>query len=131
VRQDAYSYRKFFKYPIKIYTLGNSQDKQLVFSKGIELRQIIVAALLFLVLFAFRNVVNSVIPSALQLATYVLLPWFVSGWLCKRKLNGKRIDHFFRDYLFYLLRYRHTRYADGKAVYDRQMKKKQQYEPIK
>ena len=36
MRTAAYSYRKFFKYPLKIWKIGKNEKSIIVFSKGIE-----------------------------------------------------------------------------------------------
>jgi hypothetical protein len=129
LRQGAYSYRKFFKYPLKIWKIGKG-EKSIVFSKGIEIRQIIVALFLFGVLFLFRGSINQLLPSSLQLAFYLVLPWMVSGAICRSKLDGKRLDRFFAGYFRYLYNKRFT-YSSQKYVYQPQMKKAQSYETFR
>ena len=126
MRSRAYSYRRFFKYPLKIWKIGKG-EKSLVFSKGIEIRQIIVAVLLFGVLFLFRGAINQVLPTTLQLAFYAVLPWLIAGAICRSKLDGKRLDRFFIGYFRYLYNKRFS-YSSHKPVYQPQMKKAQSYE---
>jgi TcpE family len=126
LRSQAYSYRKFFKYPLKIWKIGKG-EKSLVFSKGIEIRQIIVAVLIFGFLFLFRGEINQVLPTTLQLAFYAVLPWLMAGAICKSRLDGKRLDRFFIGYFRYLFTKRFS-YSNHKPVYQPQMKKVQYYE---
>jgi TcpE family len=126
LRSEAYSYRKFFKYPLKIWKIGKG-EKSLVFSKGIEIRQIIVAVLIFGFLFLFRGEINQVLPTTLQLAFYAVLPWLMAGAICKSRLDGKRLDRFFIGYFRYLFTKRFS-YSSHKPVYQPQMKKAQSYE---
>ncbi|MGA9286794.1 MAG: TcpE family conjugal transfer membrane protein [Anaerobacillus sp.] len=126
MRGESYSYRKFFHYPLKIWKIGKG-EKSIVFSKGIEIRQIILAFFLFGVLFLFRDQINAVLPTALQLAFYAILPWMVAGAVCRSRLDGKRLDRFFTGYLRYLYTKRYS-YSNHKPVYQPQMKKVQSYE---
>ncbi|MGM0867584.1 MAG: TcpE family conjugal transfer membrane protein [Bacillota bacterium] len=126
MRSEAYSYRKFFKYPLKMWKVGKG-EKSLVFSKGIEIRQILVAALIFGVLFLFRNSINQLLPTTLQLAFYAVLPWMMAGAICKSRLDGKRLDRFFMGYIRYVFTKRFS-YSSQKCVYQPQMKKAQSYE---
>lgn len=126
MRSAAYSYRKFFKYPMKIWKIGKG-EKSLVFSKGIEIRQIIVAVLIFGFFFLFRGSINQLLPTTLQLAFYAVLPWMIAGAICRSKLDGKRLDRFFIGYFRYLYNKRFS-YSSHKPVYQLQMKKAQSYE---
>jgi TcpE family len=126
LRTDAYSYRKFFKYPLKIWKLGKG-EKSLVFSKGIEIRQIIMTVLIFGFLFLFKDSINHILPTTLQLAFYAVLPWLIAGGICKSRLDGKRLDRFFIGYFRYLFTKRYS-YSSQKSVYQPQMKKAQSYE---
>lgn len=126
MRSEAYSYRKFFKYPLKIWKIGKN-DKSLVFSKGIEIRQIVVSVLIFGFLFLFRGGINQILPTTLQLAFYAVLPWMIAGAICRSKLDGKRLDRFFIGYFRYLFTKKFS-YSSGKPVYQPQMKKAQTYE---
>jgi hypothetical protein len=129
LRSAAYSYRKFFKYPLKIWKIGKG-EKSLVFSKGIEIRQIIVAVLIFGIFFLFRGSINQLLPTTLQLAFYAVLPWLIAGAICRSKLDGKRLDRFFIGYFRYLYNKRFS-YSNHKPVYQQQMKKAQSYEQFK
>ncbi|PEL13868.1 TcpE family conjugal transfer membrane protein [Bacillus sp. AFS017336] len=126
MRSQAYSYRKFFKYPLKIWKIGKG-EKSLVFSKGIEIRQIIVSVLIFGFFFLFRGSINQVLPTPLQLAFYAVLPWMIAGAICRSKLDGKRLDRFFIGYFRYVFTKRFS-YSNGKCVYQLQMKKAQSYD---
>lgn len=126
MRSAAYSYRKFFKYPLKIWKLGKGETS-LVFSKGIEIRQIIVAVLILGFLLLFRDSINQILPATLQLAFYAVLPWVVAGAICRCRLDGKRLDRFFIGYFRYLLT-KGFSYSSHKPVYQPQMKKAQSYE---
>ncbi|PEC50963.1 hypothetical protein COJ46_01620 [Bacillus sp. AFS077874] len=126
MRSQAYSYRKFFKYPLKIWKIGKG-EKSLVFSKGIEIRQIMVSGLIFGFFFLFRGGINQILPTTLQLAFYAVLPWMIAGAICRSKLDGKRLDRFFIGYFRYLFMKRFS-YSNGKSVYQPQMKKAQVYE---
>ncbi|MGP4079169.1 TcpE family conjugal transfer membrane protein [Pseudalkalibacillus sp. R45] len=126
MRSGAYNYRKFFKYPLKIWKFGKG-DKSLVFSKGIEIRQIIVAVFLFGLLCLFRGTLNEVLPTTLQVAFYAVLPWIIAGAICRSRLDGKRLDRFFIGYFRYLYNRRFS-YSSHKPVYQPQMKKAQSYE---
>ncbi|MEH6908407.1 TcpE family conjugal transfer membrane protein [Neobacillus drentensis] len=126
MRSEAYSYRKFFKYPLKIWKIGKG-EKSIVFSKGIEIRQIVVAILIFGLLFLFRGSINQVLPTALQLAFYAVLPWMIAGTICRSRLDGKRLDRFFIGYFRYLFTKRFS-YCSYKPIYQPQMKKAQSYE---
>ncbi|WP_408008243.1 TcpE family conjugal transfer membrane protein [Pseudalkalibacillus sp. A8] len=126
LRSGAYNYRKFFKYPLKIWKFGKG-DKSLVFSKGIEIRQIIVAVFLFGLLFLFRGTINEVLPTTLQVAFYAVLPWIIAGAICRSRLDGKRLDRFFIGYFRYLYNRRFS-YSSHKPVYQPQMKKAQSYD---
>jgi len=129
LRSGAYNYRKFFKYPLKIWKIGKG-EKSLVFSKGIEIRQIIVAVLIFGLLFLFRGSINQLLPTTLQLAFFAVLPWMIAGMICRSKLDGKRLDRFFIGYFRYLYSKRNS-YSSHKPVYQPQMKKAQSYEQFK
>jgi TcpE family len=126
LRSAAYSYRKFFKFPLKIWKIGKG-EKSLVFSKGIEIRQILVSVLIFGFFFLFRGSINKVLPTTLQLAFYAVLPWMIAGAICRSQLDGKRLDRFFMGYFRYLLTKRYS-YSSHKPVYKPQMKKAQRYE---
>jgi hypothetical protein len=126
LRSEAYSYRKFFKYPLKIWKIGKG-EKSLVFSKGIEIRQIVVSVLIFGFFFLFRGSINQVLPTTLQLAFYAVLPWIIAGAICRSKLDGKRLDRFFIGYFRYLFTKQFS-YSSQKCVYQPQMKKAQSYE---
>jgi hypothetical protein len=126
LRPAAYSYRKFFKHPLKVYNLGKG-SRAIVFSKGIEIRQIIVSILIFGVFFLFRESINGVLPTTLQLAFYAVLPWMIAGAICRCNLDGKRLDRFFSGYFRYLYNKRFS-YSSHKPVYQPQMKKVQSYE---
>jgi hypothetical protein len=126
LRSGAYSYRKIFKYPLKIWKIGKS-DKSLVISKGIEIRQIIVAVLIFGFFFLFRGSINQILPTTLQLAFYAVLPWMIAGAICRSRLDGKRLDRFFIGYFRYLYNKRFS-YSSDKPIYQPQMKKAQSYE---
>ncbi|MEH7451191.1 TcpE family conjugal transfer membrane protein [Gottfriedia acidiceleris] len=126
MRSQAYSYRKFFKYPLKIWKIGKG-EKSFVFSKGIEIRQIIVSVLIFGFFILFRGSINQVLPTTLQLAFYAILPWMIAGAICRSKLDGKRLDRFFIGYFRYLFSKRFI-YGNDKCVYQPQMKKAQTYE---
>jgi hypothetical protein len=114
---------------LKIWKIGKG-EKSLVFSKGIEIRQIIVALLIFGIFFLFRGSINQLLPTALQLAFYAVLPWLISGAICRSKLDGKRLDRFFIGYFRYLYNKRFS-YSSHKPVYQPQMKKAQSYEQFK
>jgi len=114
---------------LKIWKIGKG-DKSLVFSKGIEIRQIIVAVLIFGFLFLFRGSINQILPTTLQLAFYAVLPWMIAGAICRSKLDGKRLDRFFIGYFRYLYNKRFS-YSSHKPVYQPQMKKAQSYERFK
>lgn len=129
MRSGAYNYRKFFKYPLKIWKIGKG-EKSLVFSKGIEIRQIIVTVLIFGLLLLFRGSINQLLPTTLQLAFYAVLPWMIAGMICRSKLDGKRLDRFFIGYFRYLYSKRYS-YSNHKPVYQRQMNKAQSYEQFK
>ena len=129
MRREAYSFRKFFKYPIKIYSIGGN-DSKITFSRGIELRQIIVATLLLGIFLLFRHVINTFLPVTLQFAFYLVLPWLLAGAIFKKPLDGKRIDQFFIQYFRYLFK-KNTRYSNSKSVCYSQLKKIQKYESIK
>lgn len=129
VRDKAYCYRKLWRKPITIHKLGKG-DVSLTFSKGIEVRQIIVALLFFIILLQFRNVINGFLPSAFTASVYILIPSFLSIWICKQNVNGKRLDRFFLGYFRYLYNRRFS-YSSGKAVYKRQMQEKQSYSGFK
>ncbi|HEO2443891.1 TPA: hypothetical protein VAP34_002099 [Streptococcus agalactiae] len=126
MRPAAYSFRKFFRYPLKLWKIGKG-DFAFTFSKGVEIRQIIVTAIIFGVLFLFRERINQVLPTTLQLAFYVVLPWMIAGAICRLKLDGKRLDRFFIGYFRYLYNKRFS-YSSHKPVYQPQMKKGQSYE---
>ncbi|MCT6515659.1 conjugal transfer protein [Bacillus subtilis] len=126
MRPAAYSFRKFFRYPLKLWKIGKG-DFAFTFSKGVEIRQIIVTAIIFGVLFLFRERINQVLPTTLQLAFYVVLPWMIAGAICRLKLDGKRLDRFFIGYFRYLYNKRFS-YSSHKPVYQPQMKKAQSYE---
>ncbi|KON83502.1 hypothetical protein AF332_27490 [Sporosarcina globispora] len=126
MRSEAYSYRKFFKYPLKIWKIGKG-EKSLVFSKGIEIRQIVVSILIFGFFFLFRGSINQVLPTTFQLAFYAVLPWMIAGVICRSKLDGKRLDRFFIGYFRYLFTKRFC-YSSHRPVYQPQMKKSQSYE---
>jgi hypothetical protein len=111
---------------LKIWKIGKG-EKSLVFSKGIEVRQILVAFLLFGLLFLFRGRINQILPTTLQLAFYVVLPWMIAGAICRSRLDGKRLDRFFIGYFRYLFNKRFS-YSSHKPVYQPQMKKEQSYE---
>lgn len=129
MRDPAYNYRKFFRYPIKIYQLGKG-EKALVFSKGVEIRQILISLLIVLIFYLFRNYINMVLPGQLQLAFYVVLPWIIAGQICRSKLDGKRLDRFFIQYFIYLFTGKHQ-YSSLKPVYVKQLKEPQQYERLR
>ncbi|HER2169557.1 TPA: hypothetical protein VJS58_001850, partial [Streptococcus pyogenes] len=101
--------------PLKIWKIGKN-EKSLVFSKGIEIRQIMVALVLFSVFFLFRGSINRVLPTTLQLAFYAVLPWMIAGAICRSKLDGKRLDRFFIGYFRYLYTKRFS-YSSHKPVY--------------
>ncbi|MGO4974612.1 hypothetical protein SRCM101294_00766 [Bacillus amyloliquefaciens] len=126
MRPAAYSFRKFFRYPLKLWKIGKG-DFAFTFSKGVEIRQIIVTTIIFGVLFLFRERINQVLPTTLQLAFYVVLPWMIAGAICRLKLDGKRLDRFFIGYFRYLYNKRFS-YSSHKPVYQPQMKKAQSYE---
>ncbi|KKI92174.1 hypothetical protein WQ54_10800 [Bacillus sp. SA1-12] len=126
MRSAAYNYRKFFKYPLKIWKIGKG-EKSLAFSKGIEIRQIIVSFLIFGLLFLFREGINQILPTTLQLAFFAVLPWMIAGAICRSKLDGKRLDRFFIGYFRFLYNKRFT-YSNHKPVYQPQIKKAQSYE---
>lgn len=126
MRPAAYSFRKFFKYPLKLWKIGKG-DFAFTFSKGVEIRQIIVTTIIFGVLFLFRERINQVLPTTLQLAFYVVLPWMIAGAICRLKKDGKRLDRFFIGYFRYLYNKRFS-YSSHKPVYQPQMKKAQSYE---
>ncbi|MEW9673513.1 TcpE family conjugal transfer membrane protein [Ammoniphilus sp. 3BR4] len=126
MRSRAYTYRKFWKNPLKLYNLGKG-EKGLIISKGVEIRQILVALLIFGILFLFRGTIGSFLPTTLEFAFYAVLPWMIAGALCKSKLDGKRLDRFFLGYLRYLF-HRRFQYSSHKPVYQPQMKKGQSYE---
>ncbi|WP_347553002.1 TcpE family conjugal transfer membrane protein (plasmid) [Pseudalkalibacillus hwajinpoensis] len=126
MRAESYSYRKFFNYPLKIWKIGKG-EKSLVFSKGVEIRQILLAFFLFGILFLFRGSINAILPTALQLAFYAMLPWMIAGAICRSRLDGKRLDRFFIGYFRYLHNKRFS-YSSYKPVYQPQMKKVQSYE---
>jgi TcpE family len=102
-------------------------EKSLVFSKGIEIRQIIVAVVIFGFFFLFKGSINEVLPTTLQLAFYAVLPWIIAGAICRSRLDGKRLDRFFIGYFRYLYHKRFS-YSSDKPVYQPQMKKAQSYE---
>jgi hypothetical protein len=111
---------------LKIWKIGKG-EKSLVFSKGIEIRQILVAVLIFGCLFLFRGSINQFLPTALQLAFYAVLPWLIAGTICRSRLDGKRLDRFFIGYFRYLYNKRFS-YSSDKPVYQPQMKTAQSYE---
>ncbi|MBT2668643.1 hypothetical protein J7J00_24750 [Bacillus sp. ISL-4] len=125
MREKARCYRKLWKKPITIHKLGKG-DMALTFSKGIQVRQILVALLILSVIAFFHKSINSIIPFQFQLVVYGLVPWMLAGWICKQNVNGKRLDRFFLGY-FKFLYYRRYSYSSNKAVYQPQMKKKQSY----
>ncbi|WP_445491560.1 TcpE family conjugal transfer membrane protein [Niallia sp. 03133] len=129
MRPASYSYRKFFHYPLKIWKIGRG-DKSLVFSKGIEIRQILLAALLLGVLLLFRASINAVLPKTLQLAFYLILPWMIAGGITRSKLDGKRLDRFFLGLFRYLYNKRYS-YSSDKPLYQPQMKQVQSYEKFR
>ncbi|MMZ58518.1 TcpE family protein [compost metagenome] len=129
MRSGAFSYRKFWKYPIKIYQLGKGKVS-ITFSKGIELRQMAVSAIIILIFVMFRKVINAFLPGTLQLAFYAILPWVIAGALCRTKMDGKRLDRFLLQSILYLFS-RRTCYSSYKPVYLKQMKKPQKYEPLR
>lgn len=98
----------------------------LTFSKGIEVRQILVALLILSVIAIFHKSINSIIPFQFQVVVYGLVPWMLAGWICKQNVNGKRLDRFFLGYFKFLYNRRYS-YSNNKAVYQPQMKKKQSY----
>jgi TcpE family len=126
-RRSAYSYRKLWRYPIKVYSLGKG-EKGLVFSKGIEIRQIIVALLILGSMLLFRDSIDTFLPGSIKLAFYLVTPWVLSGLICSARLDGKRLDRFFIGYFHYLSD-RKNRYSSGRRVLGQQ-EKNQRYEPF-
>ncbi|WP_157831183.1 TcpE family conjugal transfer membrane protein [Bacillus sp. BA3] len=125
MREKARCYRKLWKKPITIHKLGKG-EMALTFSKGLEVRQIVVALLILSVIAIFHKSINSIIPFQFQLAVYGLVPWFLAGWICNLRLDGKRLDRAILGYLKFLHNRRYS-YSSNKAVYQPQMKKKQSY----
>jgi hypothetical protein len=111
---------------LKIWKIGKG-EKSLVFSKGIEIRQMVVSVLIFGFFFLFRGSINQFLPTTLQLAFYAVLPWMIAGAICRSKLDGKRLDRFFIGYFRYLFTKQFS-YSSHKPVYQSQMKKAQSYE---
>jgi TcpE family len=124
----SYSYRKMWRYPIKVYSLGKG-DRGLVFSKGIEIRQILVALLLLSILLLFRNTLSSLLPSSLTLAFYTVVPWMTSGLLCRARLDGKRLDRFLTGLFRYTVHKKES-YCSGRRV-DTNYTDSTRYEPFK
>jgi TcpE family len=124
----SYSYRKMWRYPIKVYSLGKG-DRGLVFSKGIEIRQIVVALLLLGILLLFRNTLSSLLPSSLTLAFYTVIPWMTSGLLCRARMDGKRLDRFLTGLLRYTF-HKSESYCSGRRV-DTNYTDSIRYEPFK
>ncbi|MGR6342661.1 TcpE family conjugal transfer membrane protein [Priestia megaterium] len=93
MRKQAMSYGVLFKYPPKIYKIN-----EFVFSKGLELRQIIGYIVLEIIIFFFRNTTPfellRTLPFALWITAWLVTPWYLAGLLLKISTEGKTIFHY-------------------------------------
>lgn len=124
--EKAYCYRKLWRKPITIHKLGKG-DMALAFSKGLEVRQIIVALLIFAFFLLFRKQINLIVGGMWRTAFYALIPWLVAGWLVKKNVDGKRLDRYILGSLSFFYNRRFS-YSSFKPVYDPQMERPQSYE---
>jgi hypothetical protein len=120
MNEKAYSYRKLWKKPIMIHRIFKGEHA-LIFSRGLELRQIIVAILIFGILFLFHNVL-AFIPKAFMLALYVGIPWLLAGHIVKSNVDGKRIDRYLKGYI-HSVRNRKIVYSSFEPVHKKELKK--------
>src|SRR4051794_13244874 len=112
--QKAYCYRRLWRKPITIHSLGGG-SKSWTFPKGIEVRQVFVALLIFALLFMFRQQINSIIGGGWTLAFYLGIPWFLSGWLVKKNVQGKRFDRYLLGTMLFFYKRRFS-YSSFKPV---------------
>lgn len=129
MRSKAHCYRRFWRKPITIHKLGKG-DVSLTFSKGIEIRQLLVGFLIFLILLLFSDIFNPYIPGMFKIAFYFLIPVFLSKWIFQANKTGKRLD----KHLIGLIRYWYNgkcSYSSGKPVYRKQLDYKQSYSKFK
>lgn len=129
MRGKAHCYRKFWRKPLTIHKLGKG-DVSVTFSKGLEIRQIVVGFLFFLILICFRGFFNQYISGMFVLAFYTLIPFFLAKFICGMNIEGKRLDRFFLGLIRYMYNRKYS-YSSGKAVYRKQLDKAQSYSEFK
>lgn len=115
--EKSYSYRKLWKRPIMIHKIFKG-EWALVFSRGLELRQFIVAALISLPLLFF----HSFVPWPFWLVTYAGIPWLLAGRIVKSNVDGKRIDRYTWGYI-HSIRTRKIIYNGDKPIHKSELKK--------
>lgn len=103
-KEQVYNYRRIFKKPIVIYTVGNWR---LPF--GIQLKRSLIAVVLLAVLWFLKLVLLQYITFGLldfqfiKLVYYIGPAWFGSGLLSEERpiFNGKNVFDFTKDYINY------------------------------
>lgn len=95
--EKSYSYRKLWRKPIMIHKIFKGEHA-LIFSKGLELRQIVVAILIFGFFLLFHKIFFFV-PRSCMLALYVGVPWLLAGKIVRSNVDGKRIDRYLLGYI--------------------------------
>lgn len=103
-KEQVYNYRRIFKKPIVIYSIGNWR---LPF--GIQLKRTMIAVVLLAFLWLVKLVLLQFVTFGLleiqfvKLMYYIVPAWFGSGFLSEERpiFNGKNVFDFTKDYLNY------------------------------
>lgn len=103
-KEQVYNYRRIFKKPIVIYSIGNWR---LPF--GIQLKRTFIAVVLLAVLWVLKLVLLQHITFGLldfqfiKMVYYIVPAWFGSGLLSEERpiFNGKNVFDFTKDYISY------------------------------
>lgn len=120
--RESICYTKIFKYPIKIYSIKTNKQQFTLSKKGIEIYRIVFTIIACITMYNFRFYINKIIPDLLKPTVYFILPYVLSGYVVK-KIQGKNIIIFLKDYFQYLFIYKNYKYVnpntkDIKDIYE-------------
>ncbi|MGG3652588.1 hypothetical protein CON94_09145 [Bacillus pseudomycoides] len=113
--KENFNLKQIFTHPITLYKFGKYS---LPF--GVSLVRFTVGLVILLIMFIFKKffmAIGSMIPG-LTVLLYGGIPFFLSGYLVKKKYDGKKIIYFLYDFTdyFFSVYVRKTKYCNDEVV---------------
>ncbi|MBC1284866.1 hypothetical protein HB818_03690 [Listeria booriae] len=114
--KETFNYKEVFNHPIMIHQLTD----KFVLPFGVSLARIVTFTVIFLIMLIFRDFFTAIgsFMAGLTILLYGVIPYFVSGWLLKLDVNGKKLHLFMWDLMRFVIAHKIQKkvYANDEPV---------------